>query len=161
MHRKILAIILGAFVSTCVSAQEWSTAVSKHRTEDRSVIFRYMSKFAPGFDRARQPERLIITWGYESRSGMPSLEVRQRMDALEDILQPVVESDGFSTLAIVSTGEDSREWIYYTSSSSAFLQRLNDSLKEQAPFPIEIHVAPDPTWSTYEEFLAGVVSEHG
>ena len=161
MSRKVLAIVLGALMVTSASAQEWATAISKHQTQDRSIIFRYVSKLAPTFDRAKQPERLIIIWNYESQTGMPSLEVRQRMDALEDLLQPVVETDGFSTLALVSTGENSREWIYYTSSSETFIEKLNETLKEQPPFPIEIISAQDPSWNTYEEFLSGLASGHG
>ena len=161
MSRKVLAIVLGALMVTSASAQEWATAVSKHLTQDRSIIFRYVSKFAPTFDRAKQPERVTINWNYESKNGMPSADVRQRMDELENILKPVVETDDFSTLALVSTGENSREWIYYTSSSELFIEKLNEALKDQPPFPIEIRSTQDPSWNTYEEFLSGLENGHG
>lgn len=50
-----------------------------------------------------------MVWGYQSESGMPSADERERMDELEDAIAPTIESDGFATLALVSTGENSRE----------------------------------------------------
>lgn len=87
---------------------------------------------------------------------MPSFDERERMDALEDALQPTLEKDGFATLALVSTGEDLREWTYYVKSKEEFVVRLNKALAGQSAFPIEIHSANDPTWGMYEKFRAGV-----
>ena len=117
--------------------------------------------FAPQFDRATQPDRIIVVWNYQSESGMPSVNERESMDRLEDALAPSIESDGFATLALVSTGENSREWIYYTRSEDEFMDRLNAALKGAPAYPIEIHAAPDPAWSTYHEFLSGLSGGHG
>lgn len=143
------------------SAQEWATAVSKNQAQDRAVVFRYISSFAPGFTPTSQPIRVILVWKYESDSGMPSLTERESMDSLEDTLSPTIESNGFATLALVSTGENSREWIYYAKSEEQFMTMLNTALKGEPSFPIEIHSAPDPKWSTYKEFVSGVVGGHG
>ena len=87
---------------------------------------------------------------------MPSVEERKRMDAMEDALEPVLEKDNFATLALVSTGEGLREWIYYVKSEDGFMERLNHALTGHSEFPIEVSSAPDPKWSTYETFKAGV-----
>lgn len=134
----------------------WATAVSKHRTENRAIVFRFLKEFASDFDRSTQPDRIILVWEYESESGMPSSKERERMDELEDLLSPHVERDGFSTLALVSTGEGLREWIYYARSEEEFLNRLNEALYKEPAFPIEIHTASDPDWTSYEDFRAGV-----
>ena len=78
------------------------------------------------------------------------------MDAMESLLEPAVEADGFATLALVSTGEDTREWIYYAKSEDGFFARLNQALGGQPAFPIEIHVADDPKWANYQEFMDGL-----
>ena len=78
------------------------------------------------------------------------------MDRLEDLLVPVVEKQGLAMLALVSTGENLREWTYYTKSEEKFVQVLNGALAQQPRFPIEIHAAPDPEWTTYEGFRKGV-----
>ena len=75
---------------------------------------------------------------------MPSTSEREKMENLEDSLGPEVEFNGFSTLALVSTGNNLREWTYYTKSESEFLSLLNKALKGKSVFPIEIHTAPDP-----------------
>jgi hypothetical protein len=122
----------------------------------RVVVFRYVQTFGPGFTKEAQPDRIIFVWKYKSLQGMPRVKERQQMDALEDTLAPVLETDGFATLVLVSTGEDSREWTYYTRSQDEFLKRLNAALIGKPAFPIKIHTAADPL-TTYETFKSGVV----
>lgn len=83
-------------------------------------------------------------------------EAHQRMNQLEDMLESVLEKDGFATLAMVSTGEGLRDWTYYTKSETEFMARLNYALAGIAAFPIEIHTASDPDWDVYERFKAGI-----
>ncbi|MGE8224362.1 MAG: DUF695 domain-containing protein [Stenotrophomonas sp.] len=158
---KLLLAIIGLFMTTSASAQEWATAVSRHQAEDRSIVFRYVKSFSVDFRRSKQPDRVILVWDYQSESGMPSADERKSMDELEDAISPTIESNGFATLALVSTGENSREWIYYTKSQDEFMTKLNSALKDSPAFPIKIHAAPDPAWSTYEEFISGVVPGNG
>jgi hypothetical protein len=89
--------------------QMWATAISTNVHNGRKIIFRYAKAFAPTFNRASQPIRIIIVWKYQSESGQPITEEHQRMNLLEDVLEPVLNEDGFATLALVSTGEDLRE----------------------------------------------------
>jgi hypothetical protein len=137
-------------------AETWGTATSKNNETGRVIIFRYISDFSPGFDRSNQPVRAIIVWKYKGTNGMPVPRERERMDAMEDLLGPVLEADGFSTLALVSTGEEVREWIYYAKSEDGFFARVNQALGGQPPFPIEIHISADPKWSNYQEFMDGL-----
>ncbi|MEG4208361.1 DUF695 domain-containing protein [Microcoleus sp. Pol7_A1] len=161
MTRHALTIFLSILMTTQAFAQEWATAVSRHHTEDRAIVFRYVKTFTPQFNRSSQPDRIILVWNYKSDSGMPSVKERQMMDKLEDSLSPTIEGDGFATLALVSTGENSREWIYYARSEDEFMVRLNAALKDSPEYPIEIHAAPDPAWETYEEFFSGLSGGHG
>ena len=160
--RQILVAFTMAIASAISAAPydgdavAWATATSTHATNGRVIIFRFAKDFRPGFDKASLPDRVILVWRYEADSGMPSIAEREAMDRLEDLLAPRIERSGFAMLALVSTGENLREWIYYAKSEVEFLQALNSALKEQARFPIEIHAAPDPSWSTYERFRKGV-----
>ena len=136
--------------------QLWATAISTNAQNGRVIIFRYARKFHATFDRASQPIRIIIVWKYQSESGQPITEEHRRMNELEDALDSVLDQDRFTTLALVSTGENLREWTYYAKSEDEFMGRLNYALLEKPVFPIEIHVARDPEWTMYEEFAAGV-----
>lgn len=134
----------------------WATAISTDSQTDRQIIFRYAETFSPTFDRASQPIRIIIVWKYRSERGQPMGEEYQRMNLLEDALEPILDQNDFATLALVSTGEDLREWTYYAKSEDEFMARLNFAFAGMSAFPIEIHIAHDPQWDTYERFKAGV-----
>jgi hypothetical protein len=136
--------------------QMWATAISTNAGNGRKIIFRYAKELSPTFDRASQPIRIIIVWRYKSDRGMPNWDDHQQMNLLEDTLEPVLGEDRFATLALVSTGEDLREWTFYVKSEDEFFTRLNRALGGMPRFPIEIHTASDPTWDMYEQFKAGV-----
>jgi hypothetical protein len=143
-------------VSGLAMAKTWNTATSKNEATGRVIIFRFIEELDRGFERSSQPVCVIIVWKYQGNNGMPVASERQRMDAMEDLLQPVIEADGFSSLALVSTGEDLREWIYYAKSEPEFFERLNRALEGQPAFPIEIHASSDPAWTNYQEFIDGL-----
>ena len=136
--------------------QRWATAISTDKQTDRKIIFRYAEAFSPTFDRASQPIRIFIVWKYQSERGQPTAEELQRMYLLEDALEPVLDHDHFATLAMVSTGEDLREWTYYAKSEDEFMARLNFAFAGMTSFPVEIHIAHDPKWDAYQQFRAGV-----
>lgn len=135
-------------------AQVWATAISKNESEGKAIIYRFVKEFRKDLVRSSQPDRVIIVWRYQGKKGMPSLEEQRRMDTLEDTLALAVEK--FSTLVLVSTGDNLKEWTYYTRKEDEFLERLNLALRGLPGFPIEIHTAPDPSWTTYERFAAGL-----
>ncbi len=78
------------------------------------------------------------------------------MDQLEDLLFPHIEENGFATLALVSTGDNLREWTYYAESAADFIGRLNLALAGFPAFPIEIHDESDPDWDYYTRFIEGL-----
>lgn len=137
-----------------VDVQSWATAISTNADNGRRIIFRYAESFAPGFDRASQPVRIIIVWKYQSESGQPVEEEHKQMNLLEDTLEPVLEEGPFATLALVSAGENLREWTYYAKSEDEFMSRLNYALVGMSAFPIEIHIEHDPSWKMYEQFTS-------
>jgi hypothetical protein len=130
----------------------WATAKSIHSGNGRAIIFRFAKEFQPYFDRTSQPDRIILVWKYESETGQPLSDEHQQMNLLENMLEPSTFEEEFATLALVSTGENLREWIYYARSEDEFMDRLNEALVGTA-FPIEIHTTTDPTWETYETFI--------
>ena len=134
----------------------WATATSTNASNGRKIIFRYAEQLSPTFNRASQPIRIIIVWKYQSESGQPIAEDHQQMNLLEDALEAALEEDQFATLALVSTGENLREWTYYAKSEDEFMGRLNYAFVGMPAFPVEIHSAPDPNWEVYEGFKAGV-----
>jgi len=132
----------------------WATAISTHSGNGRKIFWRYAKELLPAFDRQDQPHRVIIVWKYQSETGQPLSEDHRMMNQMEDALE--ISLDGrFATLALVSTGENLREWTYYARSEDEFLEHLNLALCEMTGLPIEIHTAIDPAWSMYQEFKPG------
>ena len=157
--RRVL--LLGALIiaSTLVMSEEvtsWATAISKQEGTGRAIVFRYAKEFRAGFERSIFPHRVILVWKYQSESGMPVPREREAMDRMEDLLGPLVDTSGVSVLALVSTGGNLREWIFYARAESEFLAALNQALTGQPRFPIEVHTARDAEWSSYERFRKGV-----
>ena len=138
------------------NVQMWATAISTNASNGRKIIFRYAKELNPAFDRSSQPFRIIIVWKYQSESGQPDADDHQQMNSMEDVLESALNESALATLALVSTGEDLREWTYYARAEDEFIARLNFAFAGMPAFPIEIHIAHDAKWNMYDEFKAGV-----
>ena len=87
---------------------------------------------------------------------MPDADVREWMDSTEDALRSAVEEDEFASLVLVSTGENLREWTYYTRSGDGFMVRLNEALGGRPKVPVDIHIGEDSQWTMFYEFRCRV-----
>ena len=152
MNKILLIIALIIYTSSHAVAQTWGIATSKNEKLGTAIVFRYVDQFDKNFNRSSQPDRIIIDWHYKGEKGMPSQQEKERMDALEDALAVEIETNGFATLSLVSTGDNLREWIYYSKSEATFLDKLNKILAKNPSFPIDIHTAKDQEWSSYQRF---------
>jgi hypothetical protein len=159
MQRFFATLLIATFCIASVASEvgvAWATATSTRASDGHQIIYRFVSEFASGFERRSLHERVILVWRYKSATGMSAMAERQSMEHLEDLLTPQVEASGVAVLVLVSTGENLREWTYYTSSADKFLSKLNVALRSEPRFPIEVHSGPDPEWSTYEQFVRTV-----
>jgi Family of unknown function (DUF695) len=137
----------------------WATAISTNANNGRKILWRFPKEFDPSFDRSSWPVRVIIVWKYQSETGQPVTEEHQRMNFLEDALEPLLAQGQFAILGLVSTGENLREWTFYAKTEDGFEARFDCAIAGAADFPIEIHTARDPTWEMYEEFRAGLIED--
>jgi Family of unknown function (DUF695) len=134
--------------------QIWAIAESVQK--GRKTIFRYAETLSPSLTHASHPVQITIVWLYQSENDQPVKEEYDRMVLLEEKLDLVIEQDCFAALALVATGEGSREWTYYAKSEDEFLSRLNSALAGMPRFPIEIHIEQDSDWTVYTQFMARV-----
>lgn len=139
------------------AAREWALTTAKNPATGRVTIFRYIKVFTPGFQQADLPVKVILAWNYKGSNGQPVAADSESMNAFEDLLEPVIGEDGFATLALVSTGNDLRQWTYYAKSQDEFMKRLSRAQTKQPPYPIDVHAVRDVNWSTYKEFLSRLV----
>ncbi|HEY8132536.1 MAG TPA: DUF695 domain-containing protein [Thermoanaerobaculia bacterium] len=125
----------------------WAIA---HAEEDgMPILFRYRNQ-APVKDTTQFPFLVSILWIYEgdADTGMPGNEVLREMERFEDALDSIDDSSaGFLMVAV--TGNDRREWIWYTSDTNRFMALLNAALKGRPKFPLDLSASEDPAWLTY------------
>jgi hypothetical protein len=129
-----------------------SWALAEASDDGRPLVFRFRTGFPSTVKRSRFPLMIAITWRFESDSGMPSNREKASMDDLEESLSHVVESTGKAVLTVIVTGNEVREWQFYTRSQDEFMRLLNQALAGKPRFPIEISTDDDPDWEAYSKF---------
>lgn len=92
-----------------------------------------------------------IEWPYDGdESGFPAKADQEWMDLFEDRLSDLLCEEGLSYLVLVTTGLGSKEWLFYTTDHTAFMERFNDRLADLPRFPLAIQFISDPDWEQWE-----------
>ncbi|WP_431274676.1 DUF695 domain-containing protein [Variovorax ureilyticus] len=156
MKHRLLVGVIALAMTAASTAQTWATATATNPEGNRVVVYRFLKQLPPGLNRASQPERFIVDWKYDGARGMPTTAERQRMDAMEDALEGGDGSGRSMTLAVVSTGNNLRRWVYYAQSERDFAARLNRVTEAMPGLPLELHSEADPEWKAYEAFKATI-----
>jgi hypothetical protein len=126
----------------------WVVVSGKH--DGKPLIVRFRATMPRQLTPGRYPTLTTIVWRYEgAASGLPPDDVSTRMDRLEDLLAQRVEAQGVAFHTATVTGDGTREWQVYAQSEDAMTRALNDALRGDPVYPIEIHFAPDPEWLQY------------
>ncbi len=96
--------------------------------------------------------RVEITWKYSGDgSGMPDLATSTLMESVQDSLTEAFRKDPMAVLTGIYTGDDERNWVFYTCSTHIFGRKLNEALAEFELLPITIYTENDPDWNEYSE----------
>jgi hypothetical protein len=100
-------------------------------------------------------KRLTILWRYKSHDSslMPSNDEMGLMKEVEDALVDILENDIQSVLTFVYTGQNQREWHWYSVDINETGKRLNKALSAFNKLPIELSSEEDPDWSEYNAVL--------
>jgi hypothetical protein len=125
----------------------WAIA---HAEEDgMPVLFRYRSDL-PVKDTAQFPYLISVLWQYDGskNGGMPDDQTLAQMDRVEDALDSIDES-GEAFLMVAVTGNNRREWIWYTHNRERYMGLVNRVMPRQSRFPLDFATSEDPTWLTY------------
>src|SRR5882672_3374519 len=122
----------------------WAIA---HAEEDgMPLLFRYRNEL-PVKDTAQCPFLVSMLWIYdgEATTGMPDNEVLGQMERFEDVLDSIDNSAaGFLMVAV--TGNNRREWIWYTANTARFMALLNNAMQGRPKFPLDLSASEDPGW---------------
>ncbi len=96
--------------------------------------------------------RVEVTWRYDGEAdGMPDLATSRLMEQAQEALTHCFDKDPVAVLTGVFTGDDERNWVFYTLSTNIFGRKLNEALADMPVLPLEIYCENDPQWEAYDE----------
>ncbi len=96
--------------------------------------------------------RVEVKWVYDGDStGMPDAATSEMMEKATEALQKELRKDPSAVLTGIFTGDNQREWIFYTLSTHIFQKKINEALSDLPDLPLEIYCENDPEWAAYDE----------
>lgn len=96
--------------------------------------------------------RVEISWKYDGGvTGMPDLATSELMEQVQDALQKVFLKDPVAVLTGIYTGDNERDWVFYTLSTHIFERKFNEALAPFELLPLQISAENDPEWAEYAE----------
>ena len=132
-------------------SQDWWTSPSQSES-DRLIMVtgrRDVKKFR---ENPRFSIRVEVSWRYAGdETGMPDFETSSLMEKVQDALEATFRKDPVAVLTGIFTGDDERNWVFYTLSTHIFGRKLNEALADFPLLPLEIYCETDPRWEAYDE----------
>lgn len=96
--------------------------------------------------------RVEVSWKYDGdASGMPDYETSTLMEQVQEALETEFKKDPIAVLTGIYTGDNERNWVFYTLSTHIFGRKLNEALANFELLPITIYCENDPDWNEYNE----------
>lgn len=96
--------------------------------------------------------RVEISWKYDGdASGMPNYETSTLMEQVQEALDAEFKKDPIAILTGIYTGDNERNWVFYTLNTHIFGRKLNEALVNFELLPITIYCENDPDWNEYQE----------
>ena len=84
---------------------------------------------------------------------MPLADINEKMILLEEAIENTMDSSKQFQHAYSRTGNNLKEFVYYSSSQNKFMNLLNKTLAGHERYPIEINFYEDPEWSEFKKLI--------
>lgn len=134
-----------------MDSENWWTAPTDSET-GRLILVTGRKDVAKFRGNPRFNIRVEVTWKYEGDdTGMPDRETSELMEKVQDALQTTFRKDPVAVLTGIFTGDNQRDWIFYTLSTHIFGRKLNETLATFPLLPLTIYTENDPDWEEYDE----------
>lgn len=131
--------------------QDWWTAPTQSES-GRLIMVTGLRDVAAFRSNPRFNIRVEVTWRYHGDpSGMPDTPTSTLMEQAQEALQETFRKDPVAVMTGIFTGDDERNWIFYTLSTHIFGRKLNEALAPFPQLPLEIYCENDPRWEEYDE----------
>ncbi|MDE7411438.1 MAG: DUF695 domain-containing protein [Paramuribaculum sp.] len=138
--------------------QEWWTAPAESES-GRLIMVTGRKDITEFRNNPRFKYRVELNWHYEGdASGMPDKATSEMMEQVQERLCEVFRRDPVAVLTGIFTGDNERNWIFYTLSTNIFGRKLNESLSDLPLLPLEVYCENDSQWSAYDEMTEAEVN---
>ena len=96
--------------------------------------------------------RVEISWHYQGDgAGMPDVPTSTVMEGVTEALKEVFRKDPVAVMTGIYTGDNERNWVFYTRSVHIFEKKINEALAPFDLLPIKIYTENDPEGLEYQE----------
>ena len=130
-------------------SKEWFTALSEDE-KGQLVTVCGREELTEFVKSGKFKERVEISWKFEGdEKGMPSDELAEKMESVQEAMAKAMEKDKLAILTGVYTGGGEKTWIFYTRTVRVVGERLNEALESFELLQIEIYTEVDPEWDEY------------
>lgn len=138
--------------------QEWWTAPAESES-GRLIMVTGRKDVAKYRENPRFKYRVEVTWFYEGDStGMPDKVTSETMEEVQERLCKAFDRDPVAVLTGVFTGDNERNWVFYTLSTNIFGRKLNEALSDMPLLPLELYCENDADWEAYDEMSEAEVN---
>lgn len=135
--------------------QDETGIIGRYYEDNFPVIVKFVNEFPEESVRTKYPMLTVVSWKYkgEGNNGMPLKDVNKKMIVLEDAIDNAMNSSKLFQHAYSRTGNNLKEFIYYSTNQDDFMKVLNDALAEHERYPIEINFYQDEEWSEFQKLI--------
>lgn len=103
-------------------------------------------------DNPRFKFRINMIWRYDGdANGMPDRASSELMEQVQEAMEKEFGRDPVAVLTGIYTGDDRRDWVFYTSSLHIFQRKLNEILAPFPTLPLEFEAEEDAGWEEYRQ----------
>lgn len=104
--------------------------------------------------------RVEVTWHYEGDpKGLPAYADSKIMEEVTDALNDNFKRDPVAILTGIYTGDNERDWVFYTRSLHIFQRKFNEVMAPFPTLPLEFEAEEDPEWQEYREMCQCEVAD--
>ena len=137
------------------SNEELKGVIGRYYEDDLPVIMKFVNELPESKIISKFPFLTIISWKYDGseNNGMPLDDINQRMIILEDAIEKAIKSYKTFTHVYSRTGNNLKEFAYYSTNQDDFMKMLNKTLEKHSAYPIEINFYEDKEWSDFKIVL--------
>ncbi|MFI1770316.1 DUF695 domain-containing protein [Thalassobellus citreus] len=129
--------------------------IGRYYENDLPVIMKFVNELPEKKVMSKLPFLTVVSWKYDGtkNNGMPLTEVNNRMIILEDAIENSMNSTELFTHVYSRTGNNLKEFAYYSSSQKDFMEILNRTLEKHDAYPIEINFYEDKEWTDFKTVI--------